>query len=358
MPRAAPPAGWLAAALDPPRAGGPPPVGGRLRELAEDFEVEERLGFDPDGGAAHLMLRVRKTDANTLHVARSLARFAGLRPFEVGFAGLKDRRAVATQWFSVPSKRPPADWLQLDAAGFAVLEAQPHSRKLRRGTLAGNRFRIVVRGLEGNRQALATRLGRVAAEGVPNYFGPQRFGREAANLAAVAAWLGGGELPRDREQRGFLFSSARALAFNCVLAGRVTAHNWDRLLPGEVVNLDGSASVFAAPEIDAALEARCRSGDVHPTGPLPGRGGVEASAAAGELEAGALVALGDLVVRLAGAGVDAARRPLRLPVKGLEWQVEGDTLNLSFELGRGAFATAVVRELVAFDAGAVPALPD
>ncbi len=333
-------------ALGPSRAHGEPPLTGVLRATAGDFVVEELLGFEPDAGSGHVLVQVEKTDANTPYVARALARFAGVRPADVGFAGLKDRRAVATQWFSVPRQRA-VEWTGFAGEGFRVLAAHPHSRKLRRGALAGNRFRITVREVAGEVGDLPARMAVLEREGVPNYFGPQRFGREGANIERVAAWVAGGELPRGREERGFVLSAARALAFNAVLDARVRAGSWNRLLAGEVVNLAGSGSVFVAEEIDGELEARAAALDIHPTGPLPGRGGRQPVAAAGAAEALALAPCGALCARLADAGVDASRRALRLPVAGLGWSLDGTTLALEFQLPRGAFATAVLAEVVA-----------
>ncbi len=343
------PAAWRTLALAPPRASGEPRGVARIKVEPGDFRVEERLGFDADGGSAHLLLRVEKTDANTLFVARRLARAAGLRPQDVGFAGLKDRRAVAIQWFSVPAGRPPRDLAGFEGPGFRVLDVLPHSRKLRRGALAGNRFRIVLRDVAGERQELERRLSRVAAHGAPNYFGPQRFGRDGANLESVAAWTGGGALPVERESRAFVLSAARALTFNALLAARVEAGSWDRLLPGEVVSLDGTASVFVAEEIDSGLEARCATGDVHPSGPLPGRGGLQPALEAGVVEAAALAPFAALVAALCEAGVEAARRPLRVLPRALEHHWLDGALAVSFELPRGAFATAVLAEVAGLD---------
>jgi tRNA pseudouridine13 synthase len=348
------PGEWLAAALDPPYALGPPAATGALRAVPEDFVVEEQLGFAPDGGTAHILLSVEKTDANTLYVGRALARFAGVRAADVGFAGLKDRRAVARQWFSVPAGRQPEEWLAFEGEGFRVLEASPHSRKLKRGALAGNRFRIAVRELAGDIDALPSRLERVAAGGVPNYFGPQRFGFHGANLARVQEWLASGQLPRDRDARGFVLSAARSLAFNAVLGARVDLGNWNQLLPGEVVNLAGSGSVFPAGLVDEALSARCEALDVHPSGPLPGRGGLQPGGEAAAIENVALAPLGPVVAALGEAGVEASRRALRLLVNDLDWSIEGDLLNVCFALSRGAFATAVLREIVACDVAGIP----
>jgi len=352
------PARWRDIALDPPRAAGRPSVSGRLRDTPGDFRVEERLGFEADGGAAHQLLRVEKTDANTLFVARSLSRAVGARPSDVGFAGLKDRRAVAVQWFSVPARRALQEWHGFTGSGFRVIEAHAHSRKLRRGALAGNRFVLAVRGLAGDLDAIGPSLAHVAERGVPAYFGSQRFGRDASNLEAASAWCAGAPLPRDREQRAFVLSSARSLLFNAVLAERVRRGDWDTLLAGEVVNLDGTGSVFLAVEVDPPLRARCEAMDVHPTGPLPGTGGLPPTGEAARVEADALAPFMGIVEALSAEGVEASRRALRTPVRGLDWTIAGDVLTVSFELGRGAFATSVLREIVDFAGEDLPAGED
>ncbi|HUO95479.1 MAG TPA: tRNA pseudouridine(13) synthase TruD, partial [Steroidobacteraceae bacterium] len=231
------------------------------------------------------------------------------------------------------------------AAGVRVLEALPHSRKLRRGALAGNGFRIVLRDLEVDAGALDERLARIAAEGVPNYFGPQRFGRDGRNLDAAARFAAGERLPGGREPRAFVLSAARALIFNVLLARRVADGSWRRLLAGELVSLDGSGSYFAAGAIDAELEARLARFDVHPSGPLAGRGSGP-SGVAGALEAEALAPFATLIAALEGAGLNAQRRALRLRPGGLAVEHSDGELVLEFALPAGAYATVVVRELV------------
>ncbi len=343
---AGPPADWRRFALDPPRAYGATPVSGALRVELADFVVDERLGFEPDGGESHRLLRVEKAGANTLFVARALAARAGKAPAEVGFAGQKDRRAVARQWFSVPAKRDTASFVGYSGDGFRVLSEHAHSRKLRRGALAGNRFSIRVRGLQGDPGAIEERVARLAAAGLPNYFGTQRFGREGANLGRVHRWLETGRLPRGREPRAFLLSSARALVFNAVLGARVVANTWNRLLPGEVVNLAGSRSVFPAEHPDEALNRRLQEGDVAPTGPLCGTGGVLPGGEAGRVEADALAAVAPLPGLLAAVGLRGERRALVVRPAAIGHRLEGDALTLEFDLPRGSFATSVLRELL------------
>jgi len=334
-----------ALALAPPRAHGEPLGAAEIKVTPEDFVVVEQLGFDADGGAGHVLLKVRKRGRDTLAIARELARVGDVPARDVGFAGLKDRHAVTTQWFTVPARRPLADWQALEGEGYRVEAALPHSRKLRRGALKGNAFRLTLRGVELPASAIAARLGVLAAEGVPNYFGPQRFGRDGANLAAVERWCAGSELPQGRDGRAFVYSAARALVFNAVLARRVSSGTWNRLLPGEFVNLDGRRSWFVAAAVDALLEERLSRHDIHPTGPLAGRGATPAGEA-GAIEAEAAGGFATLNERLASAGLEAGRRSLRLMPAGLRHTLAGNEVTLEFSLLAGGYATVVLREFV------------
>lgn len=337
---AAVPDTWRDLALDPPRALGEPPVRGRVRAAPEDFRVDEELGFAPSGDGPHLLLRVRKRGANTEWVARELARRGACRPVDVGFAGLKDRHAVTTQWFTVPrGKSSPGEWLGHEGEGYVVLEAHAHSRKLPRGALAGNRFELRIHDVEGDRAALAARMGAIAARGVPDYFGPQRFGRGLSNLARAQA----GDF---RTERAFTLSAARSLVFNAVLARRVQEGSWARLEPGDVANLDGKGSVFAVEALDAQLDARIAALDVHPTGPLWGQGEPRVTGRVAALEAAVCEPFAPVCQALEGEGVAMARRPLRVAVRDLAHAFESDTLVLQFRLTAGSFATTVLREVL------------
>jgi tRNA pseudouridine13 synthase len=340
---------WRTAGLEPIRAFDQLPVTGRLRATPEDFAVEERLGFEPDGDGAHLLLKVRKRGANTEWVARMLARHAGAAVRDVGFAGLKDRHAIAEQWFSVPAgAAQPESWLELRDAEFAVVAVHRHRRKLRRGALAGNRFRIRVRELRGELQAIAARVEVIRSRGVPNYFGIQRFGIDGSNLRALAEWTFEGRELRARSARSFTLSAGRSLLFNAVLAERVGQATWDRLEPGDVANLDGSGSIFDVGALTPELEQRCLGLDIHPTGPLWGSGQLRVSGAVAELETAVAERFEAVGGALAGAGLEQERRSLRLRVDGLEAHWIEDTLELVFGLGPGEFATAVLRELGEF----------
>lgn len=330
------------------RAWGDPPVTGVIRSVAEDFRVCERLGYEPGGDGEHLWLEVEKRGANTEFVASSLGRLAGIRRRDVGFAGLKDRNALTRQWFSLHlAGRDDPDWQAWTLDGVRILAARRGRRKIQRGGLRGNAFRLRVRDIEGDTEALGERLETIRTHGVPNGFGEQRFG---GNNIARAHKLFRGELGRTAKARkGFYLSAARSLIFNLVLAERIRQDCWNRLIDGDVVMLDGSHSLFAADAADEDLQRRCDALDLHPTGPLAGTGdsGVRGEVAA--IEEVVLAAERELADGLARFRMEARRRALRMRVADLDWSLEGgNELHLAFSLPAGSYATAVLREVVRY----------
>ncbi|MEP6899077.1 MAG: tRNA pseudouridine(13) synthase TruD [Rhodanobacter sp.] len=328
-----------------PWAYGAPPLRARLRSTPDDFRVEEVLGYDADGQGEHLLLWVEKRGANTDWVARELAKFAGVAPVAIGYAGLKDRHAVTRQTFSVQlAGRPDPDWSTFPHAEVKVLAATRHSRKLKRGALRGNRFVLLLREVQGDRAAAERVLQQITARGVPNYFGEQRFGREGGNVAQARAMFGGRRVERDK--RSFLLSAARSQIFNDVLAGRIERDAWDTPLDGEIWSLAGSRSWFGPEPFTDVLAERLARADIHPSGPLWGQGEPPTQAEAGALERRIAAASSDLAEGIAAARMDQERRPLRLIPKDMKWRwLDDDVLELTFELPAGAYATVVVREL-------------
>jgi tRNA pseudouridine13 synthase len=331
--------------VDLPRAYGGPPLRGVLRATPEDFFVDEDLGFAPDGAGEHVFVRVEKRGANTDFVARELAHFAGVRAEAVSYAGLKDRHAVTRQTFSIhlPGKADP-DWAGLSHAEFSVLEAARHSRKLQRGALKGNRFRIVLRDVQGDRDAAAKIAEAVRAQGVPNYFGEQRFGRDAANVDKALAMFKGRRV--QRHERSLLLSAARSQVFNAVLAGRVGQGNWNRPLDGEVWMLDGTHSIFGPEPLTPELSARLERGDIAPTGPMWGAGELRTRAAVADLENAVAARFPELAAGLAANGLRQERRSLVLRPRELamHW-LPAVGAELSFYLNSGTYATVLLREL-------------
>lgn len=325
---------------------GPPEASALFKSVPEDFQVTEDLGFSPDGEGQHQLLRVRKREANTEWVAQGLAAFAGVSRAQVSFAGLKDRWALAEQWFSIDlAGRAEPDWSTLELPGVEVLEVARHRRKLRRGTLAGNRFALRLRQVSGDRPALEGRLARLAEQGAPNYFGPQRFGRGGDNLRGAESLFAGRRI-RDRHRRGLYLSAARSALFNAVCSARVAAGTWCTILPGDVLSLTGSRSFFLARPDDPDLASRLAAGDVSPSGPLWGAGELPSRDATADLERRVLEPFAGWCRGLEAAGLRQERRALRVQPAALSWTWEGDDLWLRFGLPAGCYATAVVRELV------------
>jgi tRNA pseudouridine13 synthase len=328
-------------------AHGGPLAPGRIRVTPEDFIVREHLGFEASGDGEHVLLAVRKRDANTKWVAKQIAQQAGVRVREVGYAGLKDRHALTEQSFTVPSKASVESWLEFAGEGFSVIAAARQRRKLRPGAHRGNEFQIVLREFDVDPARLEARMLDIAAHGVPNYFGEQRFGHDDNNLAVAERWLCAGIAPSDRDQRSFALSAARSALFNAVLSQRVNDRTWNKLLPGEVVNLDGTGSVFVARLPDPTLDTRCEALDIHPTGPLCGCGESRIDTDVLEVENRVLAPWSAWRRGLESINVEQQRRALRLAVRPLKWEYAADTLTLRFRLARGAFATAVLREIAA-----------
>lgn len=330
---------------------GEPTVTARFRDTNNDFQVVEQLDVEDEGAGEHQWLWVAKSGANTTFVARQLAEFAGVSEREVSYAGLKDRHAETWQWFSVqlPGKELLA-WHELEHPEFKVERALLRSKKLKMGYHQGNAFRLRLREVD-NVAALAERWQQITTQGVPNYFGEQRFGHEGQNLAKARAWLTG-ELSRkqvkrwSRQQQGLLLSSARSALFNQIVSARLEAQ---RLTPevGDFLVLEGSRSFFKVDVVDAELEARFASGDVQLSAPLAGSWREPWQDHLSEFEYQQLQQEAELLAGLQRQRVDLARRPLSLLPQQAEWhQVDDTTVEIGFRLPRGSFATSVLRELI------------
>ena len=337
--------------MELPRAHGEPVLSGPFRVNPGDFQVEELPAFAPSGQGEHLLLEVEKRGMNTVHAARLLAQAAGIGEAAVGYAGLKDRHAVTRQRFSLHLPRRQMPDLSGLGEGLRVLSAHWHERKLPRGALAGNRFLLRLPGPEGEREAAEVRLRLIASRGLPNYFGEQRYGRSGDNVEAARRMFAGRRV--GRAQRSIYLSAARSALFDAVLAERVRQGNWQGGLDGEVWMLDGSRSVFGPEPATPDLLARAEALDIHPTGPLWGRGELRGAGAVAALERAAVADAADLRAGLEAAGLRQERRALRIRVADLAWQWQGGDLELAFRLPPGAYATVLLRELGTFRA-AIP----
>ena len=303
--------------------------------------------WTPDGEGEHDVLWVEKVGANTRWVLGELARFAGCSERDVSYAGLKDRHAVTRQWFSVYRPGRAIDWSAFSHADIRILEHHAHSRKIRIGALTGNRFRIVLRDAPCDAGRLAESVATLSRRGFPNYFGAQRFGREGNNIALAEALAAGRRLKRN--QRAFALSAARAAIFNEVLAARVARGDWWCPVVGDAAMLADSHSFFHVDDEASLAELRERAErcDLHPSGPLWGRGEQSVSGAVLALERDAAAGLQTLADACERGGAKAQRRALRCVVSDLVAESAGDAITLAFSLPAGSFATTLLNELVA-----------
>ncbi|MFK7734083.1 MAG: tRNA pseudouridine(13) synthase TruD [Pseudomonadales bacterium] len=332
-------------------AFGVPTVTGRLKVECEDFVVHEELGFELDGEGEHVCLHIEKRDLNTADVAKTLQKFAGINPTGIGYCGLKDRRAITRQWFSVHcGVHQMPDWTQLESEQLRVIECKRHRKKLRVGAHRANYFSINIRELSCDPVELEERLRKIQSNGFPNYFGEQRFGYNGSNINAAHAMFERLQRRRSRKfkARGkdsFLLSASRALLFNKVLSERIQGAYWNQALEGDVLQLDGRNSVFNQ-ALDDSLRSRVAAGELHPTGPLHGVGGMQPDGRALEIESATLATEPHLVEGLEGISMAAARRALRALAIDFSWQINSAELRLEFGLRRGSYATSLIREIV------------
>ena len=296
-----------------------------LKRVNADFIVTELPLQLPCGEGEHVWLEIEKNGANTAFVAQQLAEAAGVQERDVGYAGLKDRHAITRQWFSIylPKGETP-DMTRLLHPEFSVLTQSRHLKKVRPGDLLGNRFRIVLRDVAGDRDALESNLRAVAAQGVPNYFGAQRFGHDGGNVEQGRAMLAREIRVRNPKKKGIYLSAVRSFVFNEVLALRIQQGLWGQTLPGDVMDPAG-----------------------RPTGPLWGRGRVATTDQAQALENGVAQRHATLCDGMEHAGLDQDRRALVACPDDMRWEwPQADQLVLTFALQAGSYATAVLHEIL------------
>jgi tRNA pseudouridine13 synthase len=303
-----------------------------LKCLNEDFTVTELPLQQPSGEGEHVWLHIEKDGANTAFVAQQLAEAAGVQERDVGYAGLKDRYAITRQWFSIylpiaKGQGETPDLTQLQHPEFKVLSQSRHVKKLRPGDLQGNRFRIVLRDVTGDpdaMKAIEANLQAIASHGVPNYFGAQRFGFEGGNVEQGRAMLAREIRVRNPRKKGIYLSAVRSFVFNEVLALRIQQGLWGKTLPGDVMDEAG-----------------------RPTGPLWGRGRVLTTDQAQALENGVAARHATLCDGMEHAGLDQARRALVACPVDMSWEwPQAHQLVLTFTLPAGNYATAVLNEIL------------
>jgi tRNA pseudouridine13 synthase len=325
-----------------------PGIGGILRESAEDFVVIEEPAYPPAGTGDHVFAFVEKRDLTTSFAIGQIARALSVSARDIGYAGMKDRRAVTRQWISLPPPVQPAQVLDISIDGLRVLEAIPHPHKLRTGHLRSNRFELMVRGTGPDAAAVATAV--IAALAIaPNWYGRQRFGRDGDNAAqGLALVRKERRFDRDPRKNRLLLSSLQSELFNRWLIERIRDGWYRQVLDGDVLRkASGGQFVSTDPAID---QPRLVAGEVVPTGPMFG---VEMrspplNTTARIRETAVLIAAQIELQEFAPLRklAPGARRDAAISIG--DWSVESvapDAIRVCFTLPAGAYATAVMREL-------------
>ncbi|HBW84601.1 MAG TPA: tRNA pseudouridine(13) synthase TruD [Gammaproteobacteria bacterium] len=342
---------------------GRPTHSARIKQHYDDFVVAETLGFEPSGAGEHVMLLIEKSGQSTRGAVRKISQILAIDEQEVGYSGMKDRQARTRQWFSAR-----VAWLgecalkRFDEAGLEIKSMARNYRKLRIGAHKSNEFRLVLRDFSGCARDIECRLQILEKYGVPNYFGTQRFGRELKNLSEAMAMLRQSEgqvrvSQKNREKRSILYSAVRAYVFNQLLSRRVSNQTWSRYIEGDVLNLNRSKRFFtvAIGDWNQELTDRLECLDIHLTGALPGKPETKnryvTRGKAADIERAVGQESPEIVDRLIWLNVKEGRRPLRFKIEQLVWHwLDSRTLELSFSLPTGAYATSVLRELCRVEA--------
>ncbi|RPG46704.1 MAG: tRNA pseudouridine(13) synthase TruD [Gammaproteobacteria bacterium TMED163] len=354
-------------------ATGKPELLARIKQHWDDFRVDEELGFAPTGAGEHLLLRIEKAGQSTTEVARQISSTLGISDSDIGYSGMKDRQARTRQWFSIRlDQAAEAELGRLQSDQLQILEQSRNQRKLQIGAHKANHFQLILREVMGvnasgaeppatNAEAsLDRKLQTLAHQGVPNYFGSQRFGRDLSNLHQVRELLrteasqavATRNRYRHKRKRSMLYSAARAYLFNQLLSARITRGNWASYVDGDVLNLNHTKRCFLVepgawgPELQQRLDEL----DIHITGLLPGR--IDSKdryvtrGQSADTEKAVCKEFAELVTGIEQQGLSAARRPLRFQVQQLQWQwLDSTTVSLAFTLPTGAYATSLLREV-------------
>ncbi len=323
-------------------AYGSPEARGIIKANPLDFCVEEELGFELTGEGEHLFLLIEKTLLNTEDMVKIISKSFNLPQKAISYAGLKDKYAKTTQWFSLhlPGIDNPS-LNDFNADNYRILKAQRHNKKLKIGALKGNHFIIRISDFVYDEKELMGRIELVQAHGVPNYFGPQRFGHQGNNLERAKEVLFENKKIKNRHLRGIYYSAARSFLFNQILSGRVEAMNWNRPVDGDLMMLAGTHSIFAIDTVDAEIKRRIDEHDIFPAAPLWGTGKELLSKDALNYQELALNPWREWCASLEKHGLQKLYRSMVLIPKDLNFNND----IFSFSLPTGAYATTVLREL-------------
>ncbi len=328
---------------------GKPEITGTIKTLPEDFIVKESLSFEPVGEGNHLYLYITKTSLNTHDVIQLLSKHFSVSMKDIGYAGMKDKHAITSQWFSIPANNPDDQLERIETFNAATIEKFTCSnKKLKRGVIKSNYFKLIVRGFSADTTLLNSLLEEINICGVPNYFTEQRFGVNDKNILRAEKILTGKMRERNKQKCGLYYSAARSYLFNLLLAKRIEDKLWDKIQPGDVLMLNDTRSVFLADEASTDLQARWQANDLDIALPMAGKGGMQGAGYHDTLVNDVFSRHKELCQGLVNAGLEQQQRRMRTIPENFSWYYDQhqQTLMLEFSLPSGSYATAVLREIV------------
>jgi len=319
-----------------------------LKSRPEDFRVIEELGFEPGGNGEHLFLWIEKTAMSTHELIEQVASDFSIPPKHIGYSGLKDKQAVTRQWLSLHLPGQQALFKLPRVDRYQLLDHGWHHRKLRPGSHRFNHFEVLLRDVEQMPDSALKQLRLIGEQGIANYFGVQRFGRNQDNVEQALKQLDRRKLGRNK--KGLYLSSLRSYLFNRILSERISRGHWHNPLPGDVFMLRGTHSIFSE-NLDSELIQRFQSQDISSTASLYGSGQCQLSGSPLKIENQVFSEREDITRCLDRHGTKRQMRALRVSVGDFSYRhdrVEKNLL-LKLRLPAGCYMTTLLDHFVETD---------
>ncbi len=322
---------------------------GVIRTYPKDFQVTELNDIELSGEGEHLWLYIEKTNSNTDWVAKQLSNICQVPRRQVSFAGQKDRIAITKQWFSIQlPKIEDQDKIQAALPDeIVILKSKKHSKKIKIGQLNHNQFRITLRNIDGDKQQIQANIDSIKENGVPNYFGPQRFGHHMSNIQKASDWFDGRYKPKTKNLKSLLISTARSHIFNTIIAQRISNNNWHKTITGDILQLNGTHSWFNSGDAtEEEISKRLKDFDIHLTAAMWGENPVQSIGHCAQLEKQVADEFPIYQQGFNKFRLKQDRRAMRIIPINLNHRWLDDQLILTFKLLPGSYATGVMREIL------------
>jgi tRNA pseudouridine13 synthase len=324
-------------------------INGLVKAQASDFRVTEELGFQPTGEGEHLLFFIEKSMMTTHELIERVAHDFSIKTRDIGYCGLKDKLAVTRQWLSLYLPGQMHSLKLPSVADYNLLDHQWHNKKLRPGTHRSNHFEVVVRDVESIPETTCRQLDMIRQQGMANYFGEQRFGRQGDNVEQAVRAFNNPRRARklSRTKKSLYLSALRSFLFNRVLSRRIEQGIWTRPICGDVFMLSGSQSIFYEPINDELLE-RYNHQDISSTISLHGAGNRLLQSQAREIEDAVLAeheAIGQCLLQVKAKLQMRAARVAVVDLK-VEFDENAAILRIEARSPRGSYFTTLLDHFI------------